>query len=301
MDNGMMDNMKNTNRKTFAPALLALMLAALALLPLPALARGSETNISPDSVVATVDGIPITEEELAFAAEDMAQDLRSIPPAEQRALLTRVLIDMKLLANAARALNLNEGELFERRLRYLEERALRRAYFVSQINETISRQDVMAAYETFAASQVPEEELRARHILLASLEDAQVVRQELDAGRDFAELAREKSTGPSGPNGGDLGFFGRGRMVKEFEDAVFSMEVGEISDPVQTQFGWHIIKLEERRQSKPPAFEQVADQIRQQLLVDRFDQTVERLKSSAVIEITDPGIRAVLEQAPGAN
>ncbi len=254
--------------------------------------------IDPDDVVASVDGVDITERELAFAAEDMAQDLQSIPPLEQRALLISVLIDMKLLANEARKLELNKSDIFALRLRYLEERALRRAYFATQINESISDDDMRAAYEEMVANQEPQEQLRARHILLASLEDAQGVKAELDAGANFEDMAREKSTGPSGPNGGDLGFFSRGQMVSEFEDAVFAMEIGEVSDPVQTQFGWHIIRLEERRLSEPPAFEQVAGQIRQQLLIEKFDSTVAQLKSQAQIEISDPRIAQALEQRP---
>jgi len=287
---------KISNRAVLAAAFgVSLMMAS------SAIAQETLPAISPDEVVAVIDGVAITEGELAFAAEDMAQDLRTIPPLEQRALLIGVLIDMKLMANAARTLELNQGEVFERRLRYLEERALRRAFFVTQINEKISDEDVRAAYETLIADQDPQEQLRARHILLASVEDAQGVKAELDAGANFEEMAREKSTGPSGPNGGDLGFFSRGQMVSEFEDAVFALEIGEVSEPVQTQFGWHIIKLEERRQSEPPPFEQLVEQIRQQLLIEAFDSTVAELKSSAEIEVIDPNVRAVLEQGQGQN
>jgi len=299
----LVESVKNIKTPMGIKTPLVLVAAVIGALWLPAMASAQTLapGVSPDAVVASVDGVGITEGELAFAAEDMAQDLRTLPPMEQRAFLISVLIDMKLMANAARDLQLNKGEVFERRLRYLEERSLRRAFFVTQVNENISDEDVRAAYDTFVAGQVTEEELRARHILLATLEDAQVVKAELDAGRNFEDLAREKSTGPSGPNGGDLGFFGRGRMVKEFEDAVFAMEVGQVSDPVQTQFGWHVIKLEERRQSEPPAFEQVAPQIRQQMLIERFDSTVADLKSAAQIEVADPEIAAAIERGLAGN
>ena len=259
-------------------------LAIAGLLSVPSLAQ----TVSPDDVVALVDGVEITEDELAFAAEDMAQDLSSVPAEERRAFLVSILIDMKLMANAARNLDLNHTDVFERRLRYLEERALRRAYFASKIDQGIGEAEVRTAYDKFVAQQPAEEELHARHILLASEEDAQGVIIELNAGRDFEDVAREKSTGPSGPSGGDLGYFGRGRMVKEFEDAVFGLEVGQVSTPVQTQFGWHIIKLEERRQSAPPAFEQVAGQLRQQLLIEEFENSVNVLKEAAEIQIIDP-------------
>ena len=241
-------------------------------------------------IIATVDGVAITRSELAFAAEDMAQDLASIPPQEQEAVLVSVLIDMKLMANAARRLELDQTEVFVARLRYLEERALRRAFFTTNVNDNISEEDLISAYDKMISGQEPAEELHARHILLASLEDAQTVKAELDAGSDFEEMAREKSTGPSGPNGGDLGFFGRGQMVTEFEDAVFALEVGQVSEPIQTRFGWHLIKLEERRDAPVPTFAQVQGQLREQLLRERYVSTLATLRQLAKIEITDPAL-----------
>jgi len=256
---------------------------------------------SPTDVVATVDGVAITETELAFAAEDLAQDLSSVPAGERRAFLVSVLIDMKLMANAARQLELNKTEVFERRQTYLTERALRRAYFASEVSSTITEEKVRAAYDQFVASLETKEELRARHILLATLEDAEVVKAEVDAGRPFEDLAREKSIGPSGPNGGDLGYFTRGRMVREFEDAVFALEVGEVSEPVESQFGWHVIKLEERRQSVPPAFEQVAAELRQKMMIEAFDAAIRELKQSAEIKVTDPDLAATIATGASAN
>ena len=252
-------------------------------------AQAADAASLPPGVVAMVDGEPITEQEMAFAAEDLAQDLRNVPPQEQPGFLISVLIDMKLMANAAREMNLDQTDMFQQRKRYLEERALRRAYFAQRIS-AISEDDVRAAYDAFVADFRPEKELHARHILLNSLEDAKAVIAELDAGRDFAELAKEKSIGPSGPNGGDLGFFGRGRMVKEFEDAAFALDVGQVSGPVQTQFGWHVIKLEETRESSPPSFEQMARQLQQQLMIDAFDSAVQELKRTAVIKVADPNL-----------
>lgn len=243
-----------------------------------------------DVIIARVDGVAITQAELAFAAEDMAQDLASIPPGEQQAVLVSVLIDMKLMANAARRMDLDQTEVFIARLRYLEERALRRAFFTTSVNDSITEEDLIAAYDEAIGGQEPAEELHARHILLASLEDAQSVKAELDAGSDFEDMAREKSTGPSGPNGGDLGFFGRGQMVAEFEDAIFALEMGQVSEPVQTQFGWHIIKLEERRDVALPAFDQVQAQLREQLLRERYVSTLAALKQAATIEIIDPSL-----------
>ncbi len=253
----------------------------------------AQEAVSPvQGVVATVDGVTITETELTFAAEDLAQDLNSIPPAERRAFLVSVLVDMKLMANAARTLELDQSEVFIRRKTYLEERALRRAYFTSFIEAEVNEQTVRAAYDEFVTTLETGEEIRARHILLATEEDALAVIEELNAGRPFEDVAREKSTGPSGPKGGDLGFFGPGQMVPEFEAVAFGLEVGQISAPVKTQFGWHVIKVEEKRPTQPPAFEEVAAQLRQSMMVSAFESRVEELKNNAVIEISDPDIAA---------
>ncbi len=285
------------SKRFLAPVLAGVVVANI--WAAPALAQSQPP--APNDVVATVDGVAITETELAFAAEDLAQDLSNVPAGERRAFLVSVLIDMKLMANAARELELNKTEIFARRQTYLTERALRRAYFASQINNAITEEKVRAAYDQFVASLEPKEELRARHILLATLEDAQVVKAEVDAGRPFEDLAREKSIGPSGPNGGDLGYFTRGRMVKEFEDAVFALAVGQVSEPVQSQFGWHVIKLEERRQSVPPAFEQVAGELRQKMMLETFDRAIQELKRTAEIKVTDPDLATSIAAGAGAN
>lgn len=278
---------------------LASSAALLGMLMLPNVAL-SQSEFG-ENVVALVDGVEISEQELAFAAEDLAEDLRAIPVAERRAFLVSVLIDMKLMANEARKTNLNESEVFLRRLQYLEERALRRAYFTQRVEQGVGEAEVRAAYDAYIAEQASAPELHARHILLDTEAEAIAVVAELAAGRDFAELAQEKSTGPSGPSGGDLGFFGRGRMVKEFEDAAFLLEVGGVSAPVKTQFGWHVIKVEEMRETAPPAFEQLAGQLQQQLMREEYDVVVTELKNGASIEIADPAMAAAYAASFGAN
>lgn len=273
--------------------------ALLGMLMLPNVAQ-AQTEFA-ENVVALVDGVEITEQELAFAAEDLAEDLGAIPAAERRAFLVSVLIDMKLMANEARKTNLNESEVFLRRLQYLEERALRRAYFTQRIEQGVGDAEVRAAYDAYVGEQGSDPELHARHILLDTEAEALAVVAELEAGRDFAELAQEKSTGPSGPSGGDLGFFGKGRMVKEFEDAAFLLEVGGVSAPVQTQFGWHVIKVEEMRETAAPSFEQLAGQLQQQLMREEYDVVVTELKNGASIEIADPAMAAAYAASFGAN
>lgn len=262
--------------------------------PAPAEAPAAAT---PETVVATVGGEPITEADLNFAAEDLAQDLAQMPAAERRAFLLRVLIDMKVMAGAAKAAGMDQTELFAQRLKYLEERALRRAYFADAIAGQVTEEAVRAEYDAFVEKFQPQDEIHARHILVETKEEADAIKAELDGGADFATIAQEKSIDPgSGANGGDLGFFGKGMMVPEFETAAFALaNPGDVSAPVQSQFGWHIIKLEEKRQSKPPAFEQVAPQIQQQVLMRVFNEKVEELMSGVTIDVTDPQLKATMD------
>lgn len=286
-------------------SLLVVLLAASALTPAfaqdaapaadaPA-AAAAPAPVSPDAVVATVGGEPITEAELGFAAEDLAQELQQMPPEQRKAFLVRVLIDMKVMAKAGAEAGMADTPLFAQRLTYLKERALRRAYFADAIATTITEDSVRAAYDKFVADFVPQPEIRASHILVATEEEAKAIKAQLDGGADFVALAKEKSIDPGAANGGDLGFFGKGQMVAPFEAAAFALtDVGQVSDPVQSQFGWHVIRLEEKRESSPPAFEAVAAQLQQQLLMTTFDSAVAKLMEGVAIDIPDPALSAAV-------
>lgn len=288
-----------SSRLARTASVLALMLAGGALAP--ALAQDAAPAaeapaITPETVVATVGGEPITEADLSFAAEDLTQELGQMPPDQRRPFLLRVLIDMKVMAKAGRDAGMADTPLFQQRLNYLEERALRRAFFAETIANAVTEEAVRADYEAYVADFVPADEIRASHILVPTEDEAKAVKAELDGGADFATLAKEKSIDPGAANGGDLGFFGKGMMVAPFEAAAFAMtEVGQVSEPVQSQFGWHVIRLEEKRQSTPPAFEQVAGQLQQQLLMTTFDDTVAKLMEGVVIDIPDPALKAAVD------
>ena len=287
-------------------SVLALVMAATALAPAfgqdaapaapEAPAAEAPAAPTPETVIATVAGEEITEADLSFAAEDLTAELQQMAPEERRPFLLRVLIDMKVMAKAARDAGMADTPLFQQRLDYLEERALRRDFFADAIANAVTEEAVRAEYDRFVAEFTPEDEIRASHILVATEDEANAVKTELDGGADFATLAKEKSIDPGAANGGDLGFFGRGMMVAPFEEAAFALaDVGEVSAPVQSQFGWHVIRLEEKRQSAPPAFEQVAGQLQQQLLMTTFDETVARLMEGVEIDIADPALAAAVE------
>jgi len=246
---------------------------------------------SPDAVVATIGDMTITEADLAFAAEDLQAELQQVPAAERRAFLVTVLIDMKVMAKAAKEAGMADTDLFKRRLAYLEDRSLRRSYFADKIAAGITQEQIQAAYDEFVKGFQPIEEVHARHILVATEEEAKAVKAELEGGKPFELLAMEKTTDPSGKqNGGDLGFFQKGMMVPEFESVAFTLEPGQISDPVKSQFGWHIIKVEEKRMSAPPPLEQMAQQLGQQVMFKAFDEEISRLKKDIKIDIPDAAL-----------
>jgi peptidyl-prolyl cis-trans isomerase C len=283
-----------------AAGLLALVQGALAQDATAPAAPAAEAApaVTPDTVVATVGGETITEGDLAFAAEDMQQDLQQIPPEERKAFLTAVLIDMKVMAKAARDAQMDQTDVFKRRLNYLEERALRRAYFTESIAAKVTPEAVQTAYNEFTAGFTPQEERHAQHILVTTKEDADAIKNELATGKPFEVLAMEKSIDPSAAqNGGDLGFFQRGQMVKPFEDAAFGMtEVGQVSDPIQSEFGWHVIKLLEIRQSAPPPLDEVAPRLQQQVMLKAFEDSIGTLKAGLTIDIPDATLAAGVQR-----
>ena len=296
------------------PSLLKSLALALVLAVAPAGAYAQDSSASseqpsqeapapqpgPDTVVATVGGEPITEADLAFAAEDIGADISQIPQDQLRAVLLAQMIDIKLMAQAGSAQGLKDDPLFKLRLTYLTDRALRRAYSKAAISDTITPEAIKAEYEKQVAAIPSEDEIHARHILVSTEEDAKAIKAQLDGGADFIELAKTKSIEPNAAqSGGDLGYFKRGVMVKPFADAAFAMQVGQISDPIQTQFGWHIIKVEDRRPAAKPTLEEMSQQIGQQLYVAKYRETFDALRKATTIDIPDATLAGQVDQQLG--
>lgn len=292
--------------------LAALLLATAALSPLPmaraqapaapAAAPAGEAN----PVVARVNGEDIRlEDVMAAAAEAMPAELRAVPPATLRAMLPpqvfEQLVDRAITDRAmvlvARAAGLDRDEELRRRLRALEENELREAMLRREVLPRLTDEALRARWERDQAGRAPEEEVRARHILVASEADARSVLQEIQRGGNFEEVARRRSTDPAARNGGDLGFFRRADMVPEFANAAFSLQAGQVSQaPVRTQFGWHIIRVEERRTTRGPSFEDSRDAIRQQLVEEEVNAAVQRVRAAARIERVEPPAAAEAPQ-----
>jgi len=219
-------------------------------------------DISADTVVAIVNGEPITLGEMIATAETLPDQYRNLPDDVLFEGILNQLIQQTALSQA-----LEDPEPRRIPLSLKNERRLLRAG--AQIEriakDAVTDEAIRQAYEERYAKAEPSKEYNASHILVKTKEEAEEIIKELESGADFAGLAREKSTGPSGPNGGQLGWFGPGMMVKPFEDAVVALEPGQISEPVETQFGWHVIRLNETRLKDAPKLEDVREELRQEL------------------------------------
>ena len=248
-------------------------------------------------VVATVNGQEITEQDIEFARAEIGEQIASIPPDQRRGNILMYLIENQLLAEASETEKLSEGPDGEKLMKYYRRRAMHDLYYQRKIRDTIDDAALKKLYETEVAKLKPRTEVRARHILVKTEADARDIIERLGRGSDFAELAQEKSTGPSGAQGGDLGYFPKGQMVPKFDEAVFKLKKGETSEPIKTQFGWHVIKLEDKRQSKPPAFDKVKDNLRAGLVRQKAVAVITNLRNAAKIEILDADVKKALEAA----
>lgn len=244
-----------------------------------------------DDVLATVDGTPITSAELDLLIGDLAQQLASLPEEQRRAAALAYLVEVRLFNNAAVAAELDKTEDFRRRAELLRQRALHADYIEAEVTGKITEDMIRARYDKEIADAPPVSEVHARHILVETREQAVELIAALDGGADFAELATEHSKDPSG-NGGDLGYFGPGQMVAPFEEAAFALEVGTYSkEPVESPFGWHVIKVEDKRTRQPPAFEAVKEQVRALIFRDNYSALVDRLRDAADIEVLDESLK----------
>jgi len=284
---------RNASRTTAGLATAAL---AAVLIAAPLRAHAADTN--PETVVATVDGQPITERDIALASSDLADQFSQVPEASRKAAILNTLIDIKSVAHQAQAAGMDKDKDFKAHMALLRDRALHNAFFQEHALKTVTDEEVKARYDKEVAASPPRQEIRARHILVKTEDEAKAVIAELDAGKDFAEVAKEKSTGPSGAKGGDLGYFSKGQMVPEFEKAAFALKVGEYTEkPVKTQFGWHVIKKEDERVAPPPAFDKVKDQVRQVILREKYTKLLQDARKAVDIEILDKDLKSKLDAA----
>lgn len=266
---------------------------ALTGMTLPALAEDAK-----DPVLAKIDGVEVTQSDLNIALDNLDPQLAQLPEEQKKLAALSTVIDAKVIAGKARAEKVEDTVEFKNRLEFIVDRELHNAYFKKHIVDAVTDAEVKTRYDAEIAKLPPVEEVRARHILVKTEEEAKTVIKELGEGKDFAELAKAKSTDPNKSDGGDLGYFKKGMMVPEFEAAAFTMKPGDVSkEPVKTQFGFHVIKIEDKRTAPPPAFDQVKDQVRQIVLRDKYMEILKTSKAAAKIEIDDPALKKAYDEA----
>ena len=238
-----------------------------------------------DPVVATVNGTKVMLSDVQLAHQQLPDPYRGYPMNMIFGDLLNIVIDRRIAVVAAREQSLQDDEEVKLTMARLEEQVLQRVLLERHINEQLTEEILRKGYDKMVSSTDAPEQISARHILVDSEAEAKQIIEELTGGADFAELAKKRSTGPSSAKGGDLGFFEKGQMVPEFSEAAFALKIGEFTKaPVQTQFGWHVIKLEDRRSSEPPTFEASQDQLKAELSQQIGSAYVKSLRTAATVE-----------------
>ena len=241
-----------------------------------------------DKIVARVNGLAITEREVALATEDLGERLAQIPEASKRDEVINYLVDLKLGAKAAGDAKMGDGPDFAARLAYNRDKVLLDAYLASEAKKAATPEAARKLFDDTLKSLTPEEEVNARHILVEEEAQAKAVVERLKKGEDFAKVAGEISKDPgSGKEGGSLGWFSKERMVPEFAEAAFKLTKGQLSEPVKSQFGWHVIKLDDRRTKPAPDFASVKPQIDQYLERKAQQDIILALRDKAKVERLD--------------
>ena len=268
--------------------------AAALLLLLPIAAGCSKSSEAPaasgsDPVVARVNGVDITQSDIALADEDVGGDMQNASPEAKREHLISYLADIIMVTQAAEKKNLGDNPDFKRRLAFLRNKLLMGFGLQEEAKAAITDEAMHQTYDEAVKSQGGQEEVRARHILVETEDEAKAILEQLKGGADFATLAKEKSKDPGAAEGGDLGYFTKDQMVPEFAEVAFKMYPGQLSNPVKTQFGWHIIKLEDKRTKQPPDFAKVKDQIEAFLARKAQTEYITKLRQTAKIERLDKG------------
>jgi peptidyl-prolyl cis-trans isomerase C len=256
-------------------------LAVAALLCAPAATLRAQDS-SP--VVARANGVDIHESDIAFAEEEIGGNMPQMGPDQKRDYLITYLADVIVLSQAAETKKLGDKPDVQRRLAFDRNRVLMEALLQDAGRAALSDEAMHKVYDDAVKQMSTEQEVHARHILVPTEDEAKAIEAELKKGADFATLAKEKSKDPGAADGGDLGYFTKDQMVPEFAEVAFKLDKGQISDPVHTQFGWHIIKVEDKRTKPTPTFDQVKTQLQNYVVHRAQAELVDSLRKSASIE-----------------
>jgi peptidyl-prolyl cis-trans isomerase C len=240
-----------------------------------------------DPVVARANGVDIRQSDLVLAEDEIGSGMPQMPPEQRRDYLITYLADIIILSQAADQQKLGDRPDVKHRIEFERNKVLMETMLEDAGKSAVTDEAMHKVYEDAVKQVAPEQEVHARHILVATEDEAEAIEAQLKKGADFAALAKEKSKDPSAADGGDLGYFPKDQMVPEFAEAAFKLDKGQISDPVKTQFGWHIIKIEDKRMKPTPTFDEVKSQL--QTYVEHRAQAdmVQKLRSAANIERLD--------------
>lgn len=287
---------------TRLPRLRAAMAATFGFALLAGGALPAAAQSAAPQVIATLNGQPITEADLAIAAGEFGDQLNQIPADQRAQALLDLIINIRLASAAAIAEGLDKSPQVQQRIELLRDRTLYSEFLRKVFATAVTEEAARKRFDEELAKFTPQDQVRASHILVKTEDEAKAIIVDLDKGGDFAAIAKEKSIDPgSGANGGDLGFFGKGMMVPSFEAAAFALPVGTYSKtPVQSDFGYHVILVTETRKEPPPAFEAEAQRIQQELIRESFDKEITALRDAAKIEIVPPPAPAAAPASPPA-
>ena len=239
----------------------------------------------PNTVVARVDGTELHLADVEAAQQNLPPQAQKLPLEQIYPMLLDRLVDGALITEAGRKEHLEQDSELQVRLKRYEDRLIQEAYLNQAIKAAETEGQLKARYQSFAKDKAGQEEVHAQHILVKTEDEATSVIAEHAKGADYGELAKKYSTDPSASSGGDLGYFGHDDMVKAFTDAAFALSPGRYSKtPVKTEFGWHVIKVEDRRAGKPPSFEEAREQLSRDLAHEIIDAKLQELRSAAKFE-----------------
>jgi peptidyl-prolyl cis-trans isomerase C len=270
-----------TARLIISCSLGALMIAASLCAPTATL------RAADDPVVARANGVDIHESDLTFAEEEIGGNMPQMGPDQKRDYLVTYLADVIVLSQAAEQKKVADSPDVKRRLAFDRNRVLMEALLMQVGKAAVNDEAMHKVYDDATKQMQPEQEVHARHILVPTEDEAKAIAEQLKKGADFATLAKEKSKDPGAADGGDLGYFTKDQMVPEFAEVAFKLDKGQISDPVHTQFGWHIIKVEDKRTKPTPSFDQVKVQLENYVAHRAQAELVDSLRKSAQIERLD--------------
>jgi peptidyl-prolyl cis-trans isomerase C len=253
-------------------------------------AKTTAGGYSLTSTTAEVDGVTLTLGEVIAIRRELPEQYQALPDEVLFNGIVEQLIDQVLLAKAAKAAGMDQRPSIALSLLNQERAVLAEAYLRDKISEQVTQEKVEAAYKTNYTDAEPVQEVRAAHILVETEEEAIELKAKLDGGGDFAELAAEFGTDGTSTRGGDLGWFAKNEMVPEFADAAFAMEPGTISDPVQSQFGWHLIRMDEKRDRELPALDEVREMLMGELIQTAQISIVEDLRAQSAIVMPEVAV-----------